>query len=782
MQTTILNILPDAPGTDAKNVLSFRPFVNFLKKRRGNGTKEKSMFFNYVIESFEKHPELLESIDINQLPQYERMLQLVYNTLAPIIEDEEKQFRAFCIPLKPVIFYSTNAYFKLIADIRTGGIRRDILEKHPVAQKKAEKFAYTLILDRLYQLPSFFSSEIVHSLVDETTGLTRFYKLEMDDRFIDIHYSGELPDIKMELLRLSEHESPQAIRFLEEKLPLHLFTFEGFGVSSLTDVTTGYALENIRNIVLDNTSAEQEKSYAQVAASLKTLAASDQVEFGLMPVLQVNNRLIFNEGTCLNSILIRTANKTGIAERAYMSLAEGYLQTPRLFFFREITQEDAEKQIYLKLLKLAGVVSYALMPVFFNNRLTGVLEIYTKTPGLLSEVTLSKLEPAIPLIAQLLKNNVDEFNNDIEKIIKEKFTAVQPSVQWKFNDVAWHYLRDSRFDKEKAELEDIIFPKVYPLYGAIDIRNSTEERNAALRRDMEIQFTALLETLEQLKNKSGLGLIDEKIYNSGKWLKRISEPGFNQELKLNDFIENEITPFLIELAESNQELTPILETYFSITDERTGEANENRRQLERSMNKVISAVNGYMEQLKEETQKAYPSYFEKFRTDGVEYDIYIGQSIAPDRPFSEMYLKNLRLLQVRSMAAIAKYAYSLKDGLARPVETTQLIFIHAHPIDIKFRKDEKRFDVEGTYNIRYHVIKKRIDKARVKDTRERLTQPGKIALVYFNQKEADEYKSYIRYLQGEGILHNDLEYLDLEDVQGVHGLKALRVGINVEGD
>jgi len=109
-----------------------------------------------------------------------------------------------------------------------------------------------------------------------------------------------------------------------------------------------------------------------------------------------------------------------------------------------------------------------------------------------------------------------------------------------------------------------------------------------------------------------------------------------------------------------------------------------------------------------------------------------------------------------------------------------LIFIHAHPIDIKFRKDEKRFDVEGTYNIRYHIIKKRIDKVRVKETKERLTQPGKIAMVYFNQREADEYRSYIKYLQGDGILKNDLEYLDLEDVQGVNGLKALRVGVNVD--
>lgn len=60
-----------------------------------------------------------------------------------------------------------------------------------------------------------------------------------------------------------------------------------------------------------------------------------------------------------------------------------------------------------------------------------------------------------------------------------------------------------------------------------------------------------------------------------------------------------------------------------------------------------------------------------------------------------------------------------------------------------------------------------------------MTQPGKIALIYFNQKEADEYISYIHHLQEKKLLNDDLEYLELEELQGVNGLKALRVGVNV---
>ena len=54
---------------------------------------------------------------------------------------------------------------------------------------------------------------------------------------------------------------------------------------------------------------------------------------------------------------------------------------------------------------------------------------------------------------------------------------------------------------------------------------------------------------------------------------------------------------------------------------------------------------------------------------------------------------------------------------------------------------------------------------------------GKIALVYYNDKDAAEYRLYIRQLQDMNILSDDLEQLELEELQGVSGLKALRVGV-----
>ncbi len=83
-----------------------------------------------------------------------------------------------------------------------------------------------------------------------------------------------------------------------------------------------------------------------------------------------------------------------------------------------------------------------------------------------------------------------------------------------------------------------------------------------------------------------------------------------------------------------------------------------------------------------------------------------------------------RLWQLSVTCKISQLMQKLKSSLPLPLETAPLILIHNSPIAIRFREDEKQFDVDGAYNIRYEIVKKRIDKAKIKGTGERLTQPG----------------------------------------------------------
>jgi hypothetical protein len=45
----------------------------------------------------------------------------------------------------------------------------------------------------------------------------------------------------------------------------------------------------------------------------------------------------------------------------------------------------------------------------------------------------------------------------------------------------------------------------------------------------------------------------------------------------------------------------------------------------------------------EKAQQMFPHYFEKYKTDGIEFTIYVGGSLFQHQRFNQVFLKNLRL-------------------------------------------------------------------------------------------------------------------------------------------
>lgn len=786
MQQKIFNML-EVDGNieslaDAK--LSFKPFLDFVRKQLDEKGLVKRELLEYILNKFESFEIDDIAIALDQLPAYKELLALLFMALTNVTEDENKIYWGLCVPMTPIMFYGSEALYQLLEDANQHDLEfgMDIKEYQVFTQTKMEHF-YTFIFEKFYQ--TYFPKKrgLIRTIKDKRTGQTRHFSINLDTTFVEVKSKTKLPALDPDLVRrniMAENSTAH----LQTLIPVNIFSFSGITIMTATDISQQYALETIKNIVVKNQGYSVNYGFPEIAQALKELTCSNEIEFNILPLFKFNGKLAVDMELYNRSILFSAAKKTKFTDAGCLGMMEEFVSTPELFYYSNFDSAKPEAREAINILQSEGIKSYTLLPVFYNGKLVGAIEAFSESKGLFSAQFFSVLESAKELLSQLMYNCQAAIEAEIELVIQEKYTRLQPSVQWKFVEVAWHHLQSKKgmMDIPNPDQEVIGFENVYPLYGAVDIRNSTIERNAALLKDNTIQFSVLHKVLHQLKQKTGFGLLDEKIFAANKWEEviRASEKAINQQEKLNDFLENNILPFLKKFTHQRPELHAIAEPYFQSIDDATGIAFENRRRLESSMSKVITGVNRYFDQLKDEIQQAFPCYFEKIRTDGVEYDIYIGQSISPDLPYSDIYLKNLRLMQLTSMAAIASYTHSLLPDLSNPIQTTQLIFIHSQPIDILFRNDEKRFDVEGAYNIRYHIIKKRIDKVHLKDSRERLTQPNKIALVYFSDKEAGEYISYIQYLQADHILNDDLEKLELEDLAGVSGLKALRVSVNIE--
>ena len=759
------------------SAVSFAPYIKFLKAQLSKADGMKANFYRFIIRKFEQHPVLLSPIaDLMILGEYNELLHLVDATIFPLVYDEENNLFALTPPMTFEMFYFSKAMYNTIVDKRTGFIK----ELHKSFSRESfknrkENFLYNFILEEFYDIHYEFDHNMVFPLWDEEASLMRYYNVKIDRRFIELSAHGPLPeldpktvtDLRAGLINITE---------LRELIPTDLFSLEGFAILNVVDITPQQSIEQIRNTVLGINELSENEVFDYIKSSLKTLLQENDLEIGLLPFLKVNNQFVIDEEISNRSILLKLGCDCKADCNSYTQIAEKYEKNPQPIILSSITEDVVKETPMVEMLYRSGIKSYMVLPLVNNGQIMGVIEIASRRSGVINSLFISRLEPAKHLLSQVLQHNIEVFKNKMEQTIREKFTSLQPSVEWKFNEVAWDYLQKSRADA-KADIENVVFKEVYPIYGAIDIRNSSIERNAAIQKDHLRQLEILQLTLKELRQHIEIALLDEMIFKCIKWHAEISEVlTAEDELKITDFFVNDVTPLLNHFKTNHHNVGNIVMNYFNQSEIFKGVIHHNRDEYQESVDLINNRLIQYMNKEKHILQKSYPNYFEKYKTDGIEYNVYIGQSIAPDKPFDTLYLKNLRLWQLSSMAAITKMTHELLPQLKVKLYTTQLILIHSNPIDISFRRDERRFDVEGSYNIRYEIMKKRIDKVHT-STGERLTQPGKIALVYSNQKEVQEYQKFIEYLQDQHILNNDLEYLELEEVQGLYGLRALRVSV-----
>jgi len=755
--------------------VSFSPFINYLKEKRESVSETREKVYSYLIKKFESEPSLLYPEDLDVIHEHSDLMELLTTSLFPMVANDHKHIFALAAPYQFSVFYYSDYFSEIFFDEE---------EKHlllpdgvPIDELKAIQSAsiYDHVLQKFYGMKLNENRELVYPFTDHNTGMIRYYKIRYDSRFVDLKLKGALPLLKdcavcMNTFRILDLEKQL------NTMPLNLFEAEGFAVWVAEDVTITESLELLKKILLRENDFDS-NAITDLKKAVKALVGLHDIQVGLMPFVKINNQFVLDEENVKHSLAARQWLSEGpencMQFKMYTEFTQEY---PTPMPVSIVSEEVFPVAPFLKALFEEGVRSYITIPMQNSDGLIGLLELSSEVPNTLTLQTMAKLEPAIPLLSLALLKCRDNFQYKIEKVIKEKFTALQQSVEWKFEEVAWDHLRRGGNEEEK----NVVFDNVFPLYGAIDIRNSSVERSHALQKDLKEHLMLIEETLRRLNSVVQLPLLEGLEFKNEILKKTIEETMTAEgEVRVNEFLNQEVGPIFAHLQKNEKESCEIINNYYSTFNDANSRLYQYRQEYEESVSKINEALTTFLEGEEERVQRSYPHYFEKYRTDGIEYNIYIGQSISPTIPFNVLYLKNIRLWQLTSMAEAARITHQLLPSLKDPLQTTQLILIHSQPISISFRKDERKFDVEGSYNIRYEVIKKRLDKVRIKGTEERLTQPGKIAIVYSNQKEIPEYLEYIEFLKNKNVLKPNVEFLELEELQGVTGMKALRVDINI---
>lgn len=753
-------------------LLSFHKLIEIYEEQL-NGTDELlALRAKQILKAQQEYPALRNGFaDMSLLQTYMEPIQvLLQDAFTPVLTHNE--IKIATIPFENIVFTATNRFKNIIEEAGEDfelGIRN-------APEGDMYILACSFILTSQYGVEAQFKSPMYFDVPDKN-GIVRNYRILYNADFMELYPTDKAVDITdddIALLLDNFHD----LDLWKEKFPPNSWISKGFIIANMYDATLENAISELKTGLLSNRVEEIEfvTHYQKIFQSIfgiKDLRIGfvkfdeesysfEKEYFKQLPSYLLKEKSVENCKACLCD----EALKVLLEDHSYFSISD----VDRAY-------ELSKGAVEFRILKEQGIKSAILAPVVHEDKLLGVLELVATGKRQLNSMNANRLNDIIPYLVASVVRFKEEMNNRIEAIIQKECTAIHDSVYWKFEQEAKRFLKDSIAGKQTS-FKEIVFGDVYPLYGQIDIKNSSDARNKAIQLDLIIQLSKIEAIFNEVIAQIKLPVYEEYLFRIKKYKESIKELlHTDSEQNILNFLKKEIHPELPRLSKASAKAKTMVESYRKIIDEKAEGIYEHRKNYDDTVTTINKRLAAILDKEQVEAQQMYPHYFERYKTDGVEHNMYIGETITREESFSKIYLYNLRLWQLQMMCEMENEYYNLLPELPVKMDVTSLVLVYNTSLAIRFRMDEKRFDVDGTYNARYEILKKRIDKALIKGTEKRVTEKGKIAIIYSQKSDEKEYLRYIKLLQAKNQLGEKVEIVELEDLQGVNGLKAIRVDV-----
>ena len=753
--------------------LSLAPLITFWQQSIPEGHPMQAAMQAQTEAVIHQAPVLLEPItDLSLLEPHHDLID-IFMTMAFPRASWDEIYAAALVPFQLQTFYASPR-FKQIFTRDDGYIQGRINVDGQTVDHVKVLHAYAYILQHFYDIQLDFDYPLIFTAIDPDTGLDRHFRIDFDARFTTVKTIGPLPS-------LTEADKQHLLANLADPnelmsyLPPERFAFEGFAIINAVDVTDQEVISSLKRDLIEKESIISNSRFYGLQQRMQTLFRKPDLFFEL-GALQGDKVLALNCSREIEYSCIYADSEHRCISEFEGSVYARACCEGEVLLVEDLTTYPHRTAIEDKLIE-EGLRSFVVAPLHYQDNLIGTLSLGSPKPGDLHALNIMKLRDVLPLFAVSIHRSLEELNTRLQAVIKEQCTAIHPAVEWRFRQAALRWT-EQHYSHGMTEMEPIIFNDVYPLYGVSDIRSSSRQRSAGIQADLLENLQIAQEILCLGHGYHPLPILDHMAHHVGKWKSQIaSDFGAGDELSVIDFLRRDVEPLFETLSQFNEEIAEKVDAYQAAIDPQLGTIYRRRRDFEESVMYINEVLSAYLDAEQEKAQAMFPHYFEKHKSDGIEYGMYIGASMVENGQFNLLYLHNLRLWQLMVMCGMVRLAEQIRGKLKVPLELAHLILLQQTPLSVRFRLDEKRFDIDGAYNMRYEIIKKRIDKAMIKDRDERLTQPRKIAIVYSQPREAQEYWEYIDYLQALGYVSGEVEMLELEDLEGAQGLKALRITV-----
>ncbi len=574
----------------------------------------------------------------------------------------------------------------------------------------------------------------------------------------------EFADLHLNLMPVNERESwlmqSNQLAILGDRLQLDNYQVEGLLVLEGFDVTMQEQIRRLTQLLIDRDSMLRPDKFERIDGCLRSLFNADGTVL-LRPDGEQVQILVAKGGQHLQPVVYSMDS----LESSHFLKATAANQVWNVPDLRRECDTECDRA-----LRKMGVRSMLLVPLVVKTvtregcvqRILGLVGMLCDRPNHFNRIDSQHAQELIPAFIAALRQAMQQRFSHIHNI--------HPSVEWRF-------IQEAERRSWGLPQETIVFSEVYPLFGISDIRGSSEERNRAIQTDLLEQFRLALNIVDVVCDTQITHLGQQLRLDLLDYIEHLKEKiTVDMEVRAAEYLNEHLEVYFDYFLQCGPKVQEAVEAYRVACENEHNCVYCDRTRYDEMLHLITSELQETWVRWQEKMQKILPHYCDIECTDGMDHMIYVGKSI--DSRFSQFHLHSLRYEQLRAICDCGRTVFRLQADSQINMELAHLVLVQNTTIDIFHNENtEKMFDVKGTRDIRYELVKKRIEKAVDKDAQERITQSGMLTIVYSTEDEWEEYQQYLRYLSREGWVESKVQTGMVESLQGVSGLKFARVRI-----
>ena len=648
---------------------SFFKVIELLEAQSKDADKNVASYAQNLLKEIESYPLLKKGFeDVELIKKYEAPIGKLCRTLFPdaLLSNEIK---AVVPPFVFTPIYTSSRFEKIFK----GTDPSLVYSLKDIDEDTFYLYSCYSILGSYYGYPMKAGGPMMVEIEDKNNETKKMYRMAFNAdlmEFVPTEKSIEITEEDFyELLDNFEN-----IDFWKQKFPPNSWIMRGIGVINLMDVT----VDESHATITSNLLIKSKDSFENIRKGIRNLFSSNTIEVGMVTFNE--NELVPVHKSNVRSILLGEDVTLDCAENMCQYTFKKLVDQKQPLVISDVRKfHKLSKSAMSKRLVELNIKSYIIAPLIYEDELLGFMELSSSNKYELNTVSLSRINEILPVLAMATKRFKTEEQNRVEAIIQQECTTIHSSVKWRFEIEARKFMA-KQFNNEQPVFQDIIFKDVYPLYGQLDIKNSSVRRNEAVKSDLIRQINEVKKILQHAFVQTKITAYEELIYRVDEYKNEIRKGlSAGSEHKILGFIKSDIYPVFHHLKQSDSELKTRINKYENLLDPELNTIYSERKKYDNSVNTINHRLASFLDDRQEEAQHMFPHYFERYKTDGVEHNLYIGQSISQKKAFDPIYLKNLRLWQLIVMCQMENEFLRIKRELEFDIEVASLILVYSTP-------------------------------------------------------------------------------------------------------